>query len=338
MKFLIISLLVMFSQFSETHSKSKLEKKLNDLKKQTVEIHNNIISNNKELKIIKLDIDRNRQKQIIYLKYIKDKEVLGKRLFFLLQEKLYVSEISRILKGMQSSSDYSVSKQIIRGFFFNQVKVGIDNYFQSFENLKIVNQDLENKLYSYKEKKKKLNTELQNLEKKILQVSLLQKKFIANPEAKKREKKVKKSAKNINELVKGVKVPKLKKTKSMTTRFQMPLQASIVSEFGQNKADKIFKNGVIFEVSEDSFVASPFDGIIVFANKFKSYGNLVIIENDSGYFCILAGMDNIIISSGNKVFKGEPIARISKKFKNKLYFELRKNGKIINPKSKVEIL
>lgn len=338
MKFLIISFLVMLSQFSETHSKSKLEKKLNDLKKQTVELHNNIISNNKELKIIKLDIDRNRQKQIIYLRYIKDKEVLGKRLFFLLQERLYVSEISRLLKGMQNSSNYFVSKQIIRGFFFNQVKVGIDNYFQSFENLKVVNQDLENKLYSYKEKKKKLNTELQNLEKKILQVSLLQKKFIANPEAKKREKKVKKSAKNINELVKGVKVPKLKKKKSITPRFQMPLQASIVSEFGQNKADKIFKNGVIFEVSEDSFVASPFDGIIVFANKFKSYGNLVIIENDNGYFCILAGMDNIIISSGNKVFKGEPIARISKKLKNKLYFELRKNGKIINPKSKVEIL
>ena len=204
---------------------------------------------------------------------------------------------------MQSSSDYSVSKQIIRGFFYNQVKVGIDNYFQSFENLKLVNQVLENKLYSYKEKKKKLSTELKNLEKKILQVSLLQKKFIANPAAKKREKKIKKSAKNINELVKGVKVQKLKKKKSITTRFQMPLQASIVSEFGQNKADKIFKNGVIFEVSEDSFVASPFDGIIVFANKFKSYGNLVIIENDNGYFCILAGMDNIIISSGNKVLR-----------------------------------
>ena len=338
MKFLIISLFIILSQFSESHSRNKLEKKLNSLKKQTVELHNNIISNNKELKIIKLDIDRNRQKQIIYLRYIKDKEVLGQRLFFLLQEKLYVSEVSRLLKGMQSSSDYSVSKQIIRGFFFNQVKVGIDNYFQSFENLKVVNKDLENKLSSYKEKKKKLSTELKNLEKKILQVSLLQKKFIANPAAKKREKKVKKSAKNINELVKGVKVPKLKKKQNITTRFQMPLQTSIVSEFGQNKTNKIFKNGVIFEVSEDSFVASPFDGIIVFANKFKSYGNLVIIENDNGYFCILAGMDNIIISSGNKVFKGEPIARVSKKLKNKLYFELRKNGKIINPKSKVEIL
>ena len=67
----------------------------------------------------------------------------------------------------------------------------------------------------------------------------------------------------------------------------MPLQTSIVSEFGQNKTDKIFKNGLIFEVSEDSFVASPFDGIIVFANKFKSYGNLVIIENDMVIFVFL---------------------------------------------------
>ena len=101
----------------------------------TLRICKKIKNINKELKIIKLDIDRNRQKQIIYLRYIKDKEVLGQRLFFLLQEKLYVSEVSRILKGMQSSSDYSISKQIIRGFFFNQVKVGIDNYFQSLFSL-----------------------------------------------------------------------------------------------------------------------------------------------------------------------------------------------------------
>ena len=183
-----------------------------------------------------------------------------------------------------------------------------------------------------------MKKELKNLEKKITQVSLLQKKITINPDVKNREKKVKKSAKNINELVKGIKVPKLKNNKKTLTSFQMPLQASIVSEFGQSKTNKIFKNGVIFQVLEESFVAAPFEGIVVYANKFKSYGNLIIIENENGYFCILSGMDKIIISSGNKVFKGEPIARISNKLKNKLYFELRKNGKIINPKSKVEIL
>ena len=69
-----------------------------------------------------------------------------------------------------------------------------------------------------------------------------------------------------------------------------------------------FLNGVIFQVLEEFLLT--FEGIVVYANKFKSYGNLIIIENENGYFCILSGADKII-SSGNKVFKGEPIARIS---------------------------
>ena len=204
---------------------------------------------------------------------------------------------------MQNPSYYTVSKQIVRGYFFNKVKVGINNFFQSFENLKNVNNNLEDKLISYNKKKNKLKKELKNLEKKITQVSLLQKKITINPDVKNREKKVKKSAKNINELVKGIKVPKLKNNKKTLTSFQMPLQASIVSEFGQSKTNKILKNGVIFQVLEESFVAAPFEGIVVYANKFKSYGNLIIIENENGYFCILSGMDKIIISSAIKYLK-----------------------------------
>ncbi len=330
-------ILAVFFYF-ECSSKEKLEVKLNNLKKQTVTFHNNIIKNNKELKKIKIDIDRNKQKQIIFFKYIKDKEVLGKRLFILLQEKLYVSDLSRILKSMQTPSNKIVTKQIIRGYFFNQVKVGINNYFESVQNLDKIHIDLEEKLTKYNQQKKQLKNELNKLEKKIKQVSKLQKQFVVNPNIKKRETKAKKRAKNINELVKGVEVKKIKRAKKIKTFFQMPIQANIVSEFGQSKKNKIFENGVIFEVSEEAFVTSPLDGVVVFANKFKSYGNLVIIENDNGYFCILSGMQKIMISSGNKVFKGEPIARVSEKKKNKLYFELRKNGKIINPKSKVEIL
>ena len=56
--------MIFFTQFSEGLSKNKLEKRLNSLKKQTVKLHNNIIINNKELRDIKLDIDKNRQKQI----------------------------------------------------------------------------------------------------------------------------------------------------------------------------------------------------------------------------------------------------------------------------------
>ena len=177
-------ILAVFFYF-ECSSKEKLEVKLNNLKKQTVTFHNNIIKNNKELKKIKIDIDRNKQKQIIFFKYIKDKEVLGKRLFILLQEKLYVSDLSRILKSMQTPSNKIVTKLIIRGYFFNQVKVGINNYFESVQNLDKIHIDLK-KTYKYNQQKKQLK-KLNKLEKNQA-VSKLQKQFVVNPNIKKENK------------------------------------------------------------------------------------------------------------------------------------------------------
>ena len=95
---------------------------------------------------------------------------------------------------------------------------------------------------------------------------------------------------------------------------------------------------MVFVVKEDSFVMSPMNGTVVYANKFKSFGNLVMIKNDKGFTSVLIGMRNLLISTGNEVLVGEPIAKISSNIKSQLYFELRENGRVVDPKSKVEIL
>ena len=118
----------------------------------------------------------------------------------------------------------------------------------------------------------------------------------------------------------------------------MPIQGKIVSEFGEGKDLNKSKYGLVFDVLEDSFITSQIDDTVVFAGKFRSYGNLIIIENDSNLLTILSGMNKILISTGNQVFKGEPIAKIFVKSRNKVYFELRYKGKVIDPKSEVEIL
>ena len=48
--------------FSQTIAKDNIKSKLSQIKKETVSIHNDILKNNEELKKIKIDIDRNRQK------------------------------------------------------------------------------------------------------------------------------------------------------------------------------------------------------------------------------------------------------------------------------------
>ena len=179
---------------------------------------------------------------------------------------------------------------------------------------------------------------LQSLEKKIKEVAKLQKKVKVDVNLKVKEKRYKEKAKNLNELVQGVKRKKIKKKPTNFGKVKFPVQGKIISNFGEGKDIRKSKNGLVFKVIEDSFVTSPINGMVVYANQFRSYGNLVIIENDQGYYSILSGMKKIMISSGNEVFIGEPIAKISAGNNSQLYFELRLNGKIINPKSKVEIL
>ena len=76
-----------------------------------------------------------------------------------------------------------------------------------------------------------------------------------------------------------------KKKKSKILRsgtIQYPVRGEIVSNYGEGKDVRKSKNGVVFKVSQDSFVTSPINGMVVYANQFRSYGNLVIIENNEG--------------------------------------------------------
>ncbi len=337
MRLVILLIVVFTSNICFGLEGKSLKKKLSVLKKQTVTIHNDILKNDDELKKIKIDIEKNSQKKTIFEKHIKDKEVVSRRLFLLLQDKIYLSPITKFIKNLTVQSDDLITKQIVREFFLKQAKTSINEHLESIEGIVEIKKELDNKIIVFEKKKKDLRIKLKTLEKKMKEVSKLQKKVKVDLALKIKEKKLKEKAKNLNELVSGVE--KKKKSKILRSgTIQYPVRGEIVSNYGEGKDVRKSKNGVVFKVLQDSFVTSPINGMVVYANQFRSYGNLVIIENNEGYYCILSGMKNILISSGIEVLKGEPIAKLNTGKNNQLYFELRLNGKIINPKSKVEIL
>ena len=151
----IFTIILVFLNLSNSLAKNaELKGKLNSLKKQTVKIHNEILINNKELKKIKIDLDRNTQKKIIINRYIKNKDLLGRRIIFLLQDKFYTNQFTRIVRNLDNSSQELITKQIIREFFLKEVKTGINDYFLNLENLKSIDNELALELENYKTKKK----------------------------------------------------------------------------------------------------------------------------------------------------------------------------------------
>ena len=334
---IFIIILVSLNLSNSLANNKDLKVKLNNLKKQTVKIHNEILINNKELKKIKIDLDRNTQKKIIINRYIKNKDLLGRRIIFLLQDKFYTNQFTRIVRNLDNSSQELITKQIIREFFLKKVKTGINDYFLNLENLKSIDNELALELENYKNKKKNLKKKLLMLEKKIEEVAKVQKKMKTNKKLQEKAKNLRKKAKNLNDLVKSAET-KRKIISKIKSRIKMPVSGEIISDYGEGKDQHNLKNGLVFKVNEDSFVTSPMDGTVVYANKFKSFGNLVMIKDNKGFTSVLIGMRSLLISTGNDVLAGEPIAKISSTLQSQLYFELRENGKIVDPKSKVEIL
>ena len=78
-------------------------------------------------------------------------------------------------------------------------------------------------------------------------------------------------------------------------------------------------------------VISPFDGTVLFADEFKGYGKLIIIEHGDGYHSLLSGLNQIDCTVGQNVLTGEPVGRMSANTSDKLYMEFRQNGQPVNP-------
>ena len=71
----------------------------------------------------------------------------------------------------------------------------------------------------------------------------------------------------------------------------------------------------------------------MFAGPFRGYGQLLIIEHGGGYHVLLAGLSRVDGTVGDEVLEGEPVGVMGSPpgLKPKLYFELRRNGRPVNP-------
>ena len=109
MKYFFIIFFFLISDLALSNDTENIRTKLDILKKQTVKLHNEIISNNKDLKKINIDINKNKQKQLILKKYIQDKENIVDGLVFLMREKIYLSQINTFVKNLYEQSDDFIS-------------------------------------------------------------------------------------------------------------------------------------------------------------------------------------------------------------------------------------
>lgn len=115
---------------------------------------------------------------------------------------------------------------------------------------------------------------------------------------------------------------------STVPNFIWPVKGKVLTGFSEStKGIDILGN------IGDPVVASA-DGLVVYSgNTLKGYGNLIIIKHDNTYLTAYAHNSKLMVNERQNVIKGQKIAEVGDSDTNspKLHFEVRINGKSVNP-------
>lgn len=119
------------------------------------------------------------------------------------------------------------------------------------------------------------------------------------------------------------------KENMLKLNFQWPIKGKVLKSFSEvdNKGINIAgKIGQDVGAAEAGKVVYSGQGLI-------GYGNLLIIKHNDLYLSAYANNSRLLVAEGYTVEKGEVIAKVGQAGSNKasLHFEIRKNGKPVNP-------
>ncbi|MBT5549440.1 MAG: peptidoglycan DD-metalloendopeptidase family protein [Nitrospina sp.] len=121
-------------------------------------------------------------------------------------------------------------------------------------------------------------------------------------------------------------------------RLSLPLKGEILNKFGRQK-DKQFgsfivHNGINIRSKSGTSVRSVFDGKVLYTGELDGYGNMVIIGHGKDYHTLYGHLDQIKVKQNQVVKTGDRIGLsgdTGSLIGETLYFEMRKNGKPIEP-------
>ena len=127
------------------------------------------------------------------------------------------------------------------------------------------------------------------------------------------------------------------------SKFCMPVPGKIEEKFGPLIDPKFgtqtMHKGVDIGARPGSTVRAIGSGSIAYADWFRGYGNLVIIDHNNGYYSLYAHLDRMDKSAGDDVKKGQALGTVGDTGSLKgpfLYFELRYHTQAVDPENYLE--
>jgi murein DD-endopeptidase MepM/ murein hydrolase activator NlpD len=117
--------------------------------------------------------------------------------------------------------------------------------------------------------------------------------------------------------------------------FQWPVRGHVLAGYGSGR-DGTHSDGINIAAPRGAAVEAADAGIVAYTgNELRGYGNLILVKHPSGWISAYAHCDLILVKRGDKVARGQVIARVGSTgnvAEPQLHFELRRGNRAVDPR------
>jgi murein DD-endopeptidase MepM/ murein hydrolase activator NlpD len=118
--------------------------------------------------------------------------------------------------------------------------------------------------------------------------------------------------------------------------FVWPVQGKVIGAFGSS-TEGLKNDGINIAAPSGAPVVAAADGTVAYAgNELRGFGNMILIRHEGGYVTAYAHNASLLVKKGDKVKRGQTIARVGQTgavFGPQLHFEIRKGTQPVDPMS-----
>ena len=305
-----------------------LNRRLKNLKKEMLTIDS-------QLTLINQDIARrekvfNKRLSALY-KYERSGGIL--RIIFSSDSYLDLSQRTKFIGTVLRSDTQMVQQFMEQLSLTKEKKEKLQENKKSLEKVKASIRRKENQIKGQKQKKTVFLKQVRN-EKRTYQVAVRE---------------LEKSSRQLQSLIDGLKkelrdkgeryIPEDGKGFAVLKgKLLFPIPGKIISRYGNHVDPQlntvIFQKGIEISTKSGKEIKAIYGGKVLYADWFKGYGNIVIIDHGDSYYSLSAHLSKILKRTGDRVEAGEVIALTGDTGSLKgpcLYFELRHHGEPLNP-------
>jgi murein DD-endopeptidase MepM/ murein hydrolase activator NlpD len=118
------------------------------------------------------------------------------------------------------------------------------------------------------------------------------------------------------------------------SKFLWPVKGKVALGYGP-KVDGLHNDGINIAAPLGTEVRAAENGVVAYAgNELRGFGNLLLIKHADGWMTAYAHTDAILVSRGQRVSRGQVVARVGDSGSvtaPQLHFEIRKGTRAVNP-------